>query len=121
MADAVFTKATAAANGQTTKTSHSTTGRARSSTTSSSSPPPRPPTYFSEFKKGEVNELYIALQESSLERDMDKQREVVKKVIAYMTIGIDVSRLFPEMIMVWDFLFSLWSGSMISQQFEHCQ
>ena len=58
------------------------------------------PTFFSEFKKGEVNELLQWLQEASLERDMEKQREVIKRVIAYMTIGIDVSRLFPDMIMV---------------------
>lgn len=30
---------------------------------------------------------------------MNKQREVVKRVIAFMTVGIDLSRLFPEMVM----------------------
>ena len=30
-------------------------------------------------------------------KDDKKKREVVKKVIAYMTLGIDVSRLFSEM------------------------
>ena len=34
----------------------------------------------------------------SLEKDLKKEREVVRKVIAYMTLGIDVSRLFPEMV-----------------------
>lgn len=29
---------------------------------------------------------------------MNKRRDVIKKVIAYMTLGIDVSRLFPEMV-----------------------
>jgi len=33
------------------------------------------------------------------EKDDKKKREVVKKVIAYMTLGIDVSKLFPEMCM----------------------
>lgn len=29
-----------------------------------------------------------------------KTIETIKKVIAYMTLGIDVSKLFPEMVMV---------------------
>jgi AP-4 complex subunit beta-1 len=35
----------------------------------------------------------------NIERDVKKKREIVKKVIAYMTLGIDVSRLFTDMIM----------------------
>ena len=31
---------------------------------------------------------------------MKRKREIIKKVIAYMTLGIDVSRLFSEMVMV---------------------
>mgnify|MGYP001330002579 CR=1 FL=1 len=31
---------------------------------------------------------------------MQKKRDIIKKVIAYMTLGIDVSRLFSDMIMV---------------------
>lgn len=31
---------------------------------------------------------------------MKRKREIIKKVIAYMTLGIDVSRLFTDMIMV---------------------
>lgn len=31
---------------------------------------------------------------------MKRKRDVIKKVIAYMTLGIDVSRLFSDMIMV---------------------
>jgi hypothetical protein len=31
---------------------------------------------------------------------VNKKRDVIKKVIAYMTLGIDVSRLFTDMIMV---------------------
>jgi hypothetical protein len=31
---------------------------------------------------------------------MKRKREVIKRVIAYMTLGIDVSRLFTDMIMV---------------------
>jgi len=33
-----------------------------------------------------------------LEKDPAKKRDVIKKVIAYMTLGIDVSRLYTEMI-----------------------
>ena len=34
----------------------------------------------------------------SIEKDINKKRDVIKKVIAYMTLGIDVSRLYPEMV-----------------------
>jgi AP-4 complex subunit beta-1 len=33
------------------------------------------------------------------EKDGKRRRDVVKKVIAYMTLGIDVSRLFPDMVL----------------------
>ncbi len=61
----------------------------------------RPPTnnYFVDQKKGEVNELKALLRNQSIERDPRRKREVVKKVIAYMTLGFDVSRLFGEMVM----------------------
>ena len=51
-----------------------------------------------DHKKGEVNELRMLLRAVSLEKDPNKKRDVIKKVIAYMTLGIDVSRLFPEMV-----------------------
>jgi len=38
------------------------------------------------------------LRNPKIARDQDKQRDVTKKVIAYMTLGIDVSKLFSEMI-----------------------
>ena len=34
-----------------------------------------------------------------MQRDPTRKRDVLKRVIAYMTLGIDVSRLFPEMIL----------------------
>ena len=34
----------------------------------------------------------------SIDKDPNKRRDVIKKVIAYMTLGIDVSRLYPEMV-----------------------
>jgi AP-4 complex subunit beta-1 len=38
------------------------------------------------------------LKAVSLDKDPNKRRDVIKKVIAYMTLGIDVSRLYPEMV-----------------------
>jgi hypothetical protein len=40
------------------------------------------------------------LKNINVERDVKRKREIIKKVIAYMTLGIDVSRLFTDMIMV---------------------
>merc|ERR1719450_965537 len=63
-------------------------------------PPPRPAggsTYFD--KKGEVHELRQLLRGAAADRDQQKKRDAIKKVIAYMTLGIDVSPLFSEMIM----------------------
>lgn len=55
--------------------------------------------YFVDKKKGEVNELRQLLQSQKVMRVPKNKRDVIKKVIAYMTLGIDVSRLFTEMIM----------------------
>lgn len=52
-----------------------------------------------DHKRGEVNELRGLLRSPKVMRDQVKLREVTKKVIAYMTLGIDVSKLFSEMIM----------------------
>ena len=40
------------------------------------------------------------LKNINVERDVKRKRDTIKKVIAYMTLGIDVSRLFTDMIMV---------------------
>jgi len=55
--------------------------------------------YFVDQKKGEVNELKQLLKNLNVERDLRRKREIIKKVIAYMTLGIDVSRLFTDMVM----------------------
>ena len=62
-------------------------------------PPTGPGGVVIEHKKGEVNELKTSLRNPQLDRDPEKKREVIKRVIAYMTLGIDVSKLFSEMIM----------------------
>lgn len=36
----------------------------------------------------------------TFEKDTTKRRDIIKKVIAYMTLGIDVSALFSEMCKV---------------------
>jgi vesicle coat complex subunit len=56
------------------------------------------PQFFVDVKKGEVNELRLLLRAVSLDKDPVKKRDIIKKVIAYMTLGIDVSRLYPEMV-----------------------
>lgn len=72
-------------------------------------PPPGPPgappganqvpeSYFTESRKGEINELRNLLRGFAAERDRDRKRAIMKKVIAYMTLGLDVSRLFTEMM-----------------------
>lgn len=50
-------------------------------------------------KKGEVHELRQLLRSAATDRDQQKKRDAIKKVIAYMTLGIDVSPLFSEMVM----------------------
>ena len=60
---------------------------------------PVPDSYFTESKKGEVNELRNLLRNFATERSPAKKRDIIKKVIAYMTLGIDVSRLFTEMML----------------------
>ena len=58
-----------------------------------------PDSYFTESRKGEVNELRNLLRNFATERDPQRKRDIIKKVIAYMTLGIDVSRLFTEMML----------------------
>ena len=55
--------------------------------------------FFVDTRKGEVNELKNLLRHINVERDQKRKRDIIKKVIACMTLGIDVSRLFTEMIM----------------------
>jgi len=59
-----------------------------------------PESYFTESRKGEVNELRQLLRNFSMEKSPLRRRDIIKKVIAYMTLGIDVSRLFTEMMLV---------------------
>ncbi|KAL8433141.1 hypothetical protein ACSSS7_004118 [Eimeria intestinalis] len=69
----------------------------------SQGPPPSMqanPQFFVDQKRGELHELRLLLRQLPTERDTCRQREALKKVIAFMTVGMDVSRLFSEMVML---------------------
>jgi AP-4 complex subunit beta-1 len=50
-------------------------------------------------RKSEINELRAALNDPTIDKDQEKKREVLQKVIGYMTMGLDTSKLFHNMIM----------------------
>eukprot|EP00516_Mucochytrium_quahogii_P005983 CAMPEP_0203751480 /NCGR_PEP_ID=MMETSP0098-20131031/5539_1 /ASSEMBLY_ACC=CAM_ASM_000208 /TAXON_ID=96639 /ORGANISM=" , Strain NY0313808BC1" /LENGTH=902 /DNA_ID=CAMNT_0050641213 /DNA_START=113 /DNA_END=2817 /DNA_ORIENTATION=+ len=50
--------------------------------------------YFNTTKKGEIHEL----KEELHDQRMDRRKDAVKKVIAAMTVGKDVSLLFPDVL-----------------------
>jgi vesicle coat complex subunit len=58
------------------------------------------PKFFVDHKKGEVAELMNLLKNPSLDKDLNKKKDIIKRVIAYMTLGVDVSKLFHEMVKV---------------------
>ncbi|RNF05941.1 putative beta-adaptin [Trypanosoma rangeli] len=49
--------------------------------------------------RGEMNELRLNLRDSQLEKDPLRRRNLLRKVIALMTMGVDTSCLFTEMIL----------------------
>lgn len=58
-------------------------------------------TFFSESsKKGEVSELKKSLQSAEVQRDASLYRKVIQKVVSCMTLGMDLSSLFMDMIKV---------------------
>lgn len=56
------------------------------------------PKFFVEHKKGEVAEIMNLLKNQSVDKDPKKKKDIIKRVIAYMTLGVDVSKLFHEMV-----------------------
>lgn len=58
------------------------------------------PKFFVDHKKGEVVELMNLLRNPNIDRDINKKKDIVKRVIAYMTLGVDVSKLFHDMVKV---------------------
>jgi vesicle coat complex subunit len=69
-------------------------------TTTGSSTVTNAPKFFVDHKKGEVAELMNLLKNPNLDRDINKKKDIIKRVIAYMTLGVDVSKLFHEMVKV---------------------
>ena len=63
------------------------------------------PKFFVDHKKGEVSELMNLLKNPSVDKDINKKKDIIKRVIAYMTLGVDVSKLFYEMVKVSQILF----------------
>lgn len=58
-------------------------------------------TFFSESnKKGEVSELKKSLQSPEVQKDAARYKKVIQKVISCMTLGMDLSSLFMDMIKV---------------------
>jgi AP-4 complex subunit beta-1 len=72
------------------------TNQSTNTTTSTTNPPK----FFVDHKKGEVAELMNLLKNPNLDRDINKKKDIIKRVIAYMTLGVDVSKLFHEMVKV---------------------
>jgi vesicle coat complex subunit len=73
------------------------------------------PKFFVDHKKGEVAELMNLLKNPSLDRDQAKKKDVIKRVIAYMTLGVDVSKLFYEMVKV----ISVLTSGLIHRRHRH--
>ena len=55
--------------------------------------------YF-DNRSGEVAQLHKLIVKANQSRDVKPRKDVVKKVIAFMTIGVDVTSLFSDMVMV---------------------
>jgi AP-4 complex subunit beta-1 len=60
--------------------------------------PTNAPKFFVDYKKGEVVELMNLMKNPKTNSDPNKKKDVIKRVIAYMTLGVDVSKLFFEMV-----------------------
>lgn len=56
------------------------------------------PKFFVDHKKGEVVELMNLLKNPTIDKDPKKKKDIIKRVIAYMTLGVDVSKLFHEIV-----------------------
>jgi hypothetical protein len=63
-------------------------------------PKAQAPTFFSEYKKGEIGDMRDALNRAIHARKPEEVTLVLRKIIAAMTLGMDVSDLFQNIIMV---------------------
>eukprot|EP01147_Barroeca_monosierra_P004316 gene4316-6624_t len=53
----------------------------------------------SKERRSDVNELRTLIRTPEVQKDPARYREAVEKVILYMTLGVDVSRLFSEIVL----------------------
>jgi AP-4 complex subunit beta-1 len=51
-------------------------------------------------KRGEVHDLKILLSRALKKTKPKELNNILKKIVLYMTYGVDVSPLFPEMLML---------------------
>lgn len=51
-------------------------------------------------KRGEVHDLKILLSRALKKTKPKELNGILKKIVLYMTYGVDVSPLFPEMLML---------------------
>eukprot|EP00917_Polyrhabdina_sp_WS-2016_P020214 GHVP01043316.1.p1 GENE.GHVP01043316.1~~GHVP01043316.1.p1 ORF type:complete len:694 (+),score=125.00 GHVP01043316.1:1016-3097(+) len=51
-------------------------------------------------RRGEVAELRRLLKNVQNDKDSNRKRDAMKRVVAHMTLGIDVSRLYQDVIMI---------------------
>lgn len=76
-------------------------------------PPKLKPGFFVDYRKGEAGELRLLLRKMaadykcssssygvSFEEDHSKCREILKRLIRCMTLGVDVSRLYTDVVMI---------------------
>lgn len=69
-----------------------------SRSSSQTTPPPNTGGQYFD-RRGEVNELKMGLRSALAERNSEALQDNIRKVIMYLTLGIDMSRLFSEMVM----------------------
>lgn len=55
--------------------------------------------YAPSERRGEIADLKAQLREQGLDKDANKKRELLRKVLAFMTLGVDTSAVFTEMIL----------------------
>lgn len=76
------------------------------------------PAYFAEQRRSELNELRNGLNEAVNKRNAYMTTHALERILAAMTIGMDVSELFNSVIMVPSFLLLGFSPSPLSFSFQ---
>lgn len=74
-------------------------GSSNSSSNSQSTSSNATGSYAPSERRGEIADLKAQLRESNNDKDLSRKRELLKKVLAFMTLGVDTSAVFTEMIL----------------------